>query len=150
MRLPATLICLLLLSACGRDANAPIVDKGDVASQPAEIPMGPPPPPVMPPPDMAPAFVDVVWRADTGSGVVIGTRYTFQSGGTLLVDSPGGTPASGAWRHADGALTLIEEGIEYPTDIVAQDAEHLHLRSHNPGGVVELVLVRDTAGPPTP
>jgi hypothetical protein len=36
---------------------------------------------------------------------------------------------------------MTEEGIAYPTDIVAQDAGHLTLRSHNPGGVVEIALV---------
>jgi hypothetical protein len=41
----------------------------------------------------------------------------------------------------DGALTMTEEGVTYPTDILAMDAGHLNLRSHNPGGAVDIVLV---------
>jgi hypothetical protein len=144
MRLPATVLCLLLVSACGRDAAPPVAEgSAPPATAPAPEPL--PPPPMLPSPQaMAPAFVNTRWRADTGSGVEVGTFYTFNGDGTLLIEAPSGTPAFGAWRYVDGALTMTEEGIDYPTDIVAQDAEHVHLRSHNPGGVVELVLVRDT------
>jgi hypothetical protein len=151
MRLPATVTCLLLLAACGRDAAPPVADApAPSAATPVATPTpGPAPPPVLPSPQLvAPAFVNTRWRADTGSGVEVGTRYTFRGDGTLLVDAPGGTPATGTWRFVDGALTLTEEGIDYPTDIVSQDAEHVHLRSHNPGGVVELVLVRDVPAAP--
>jgi hypothetical protein len=145
MRLPACVLCLLLLSACGRDAAPPVADAPAPASVSPTPAPEPAPPPVLPPPQaVAPAFVNTRWRADAGSGVAPGTRYTFQGDGTLLVEAPGGTPATGAWRYVEGALTMTEEGIDYPTDIVAQDPEHVHLRSHNPGGVVELLLVRDT------
>jgi hypothetical protein len=97
---------------------------------------------------MLPTFVDIPWRAETGSGVGIGTRYTFQHDGTLLVEAPGGTPARGAWRQDAQGLTMTEEGIDYPTDVIAQDADHLTLRSHNPGGSVELILVRDETAAP--
>jgi hypothetical protein len=130
MRLPATLACLLLLSACSNEAAPP----ADTTT-------------ATPPPATTPAFTDIAWRADTGSGVEIGTTYTFKPDGTLIVDSPNGTPMTGAWRQVDGQLTMTEEGIDYPTDVLAQDADHLHLRSNNPGGAVELLLVRDTAAP---
>jgi hypothetical protein len=148
MRLPATVLCLLLLSACDRDAAPAAVDAAaPPAATPSPEPL--PPPPLLPSPQLvAPAFVNTRWRADTGSGVAVGTLYTFNGDGTLLIEAPGGTPAIGAWRFVDGALTMTEEGIDYATDIVSQDAEHVHLRSHNPGGVVELLLVRDTPATP--
>ena len=141
MRLPAALTCLLLLSACANDA-APPADTAAATPPPAATPAAEPAPEPLPPAAEA-SFADVVWRADTGSGVEIGTTYTFKSDGTLVVDSPSGTPMTGAWKLVDGKLTMTEESIDYPTDVVAQDPEHLHLRSNNPGGAVELILVRD-------
>ena len=61
--------------------------------------------------------------------------------GVLVVDAPHGMPMHGRWTYVDGRLTMIEEGVSYPTDIVAMDAGHLTLRSHNPGGSVDIVLV---------
>ena len=142
MRMTATVLCLALLAACGRDATPP-ADAAQAAPPPATEPMPAPTTPIA----VAPAFLGTVWRADTGSGVATGTRYTFLADGTLLVEPPSGTPMHGSWRMADGGLVMTEGGIDYPTDVVSHDAEHLHLRSHNPGGVVELVLVRDVRAP---
>jgi hypothetical protein len=140
MRLTALLFAVLLLSACSRDATPPAAATPPPATTPAPEPA---PIPTLPSPvTRAPTFVGA-WRADSGSGVEAGTRYFFDADGTLRIESPNGTPMVGAWRFVDGALTMTEEGIDYPTDIVAQDPAHLHLRSHNPGGVVELVLVRE-------
>jgi hypothetical protein len=36
---------------------------------------------------------------------------------------------------------MTEEGITYPSDIVSLDASHFTIRSHNPGGVVEIAMV---------
>jgi hypothetical protein len=144
MRLPVVLVCLVALGACAREAPPPAADATPPPITEATPPPAttPAPPPVLPSPiTRMPVFVGS-WRAIEGSGVEAGTRYTFQPDGPLLVEAPHGTPSSGAWRLVDGALTMTEEGIDYPTDIVVSDAEHLHLRSHNPGGVVELVLVR--------
>jgi hypothetical protein len=147
MRTTATLACLLLLSACGRDASAPVAETTPPAATPASSPE-PPPPPVLPSPVTSmPIFVGAPWHAVDGSGVATGTRYTFGPDGTLLIEAPGGTPSTGAWKVVDGALTMTEEGIDYATDIVEQDAGHLHLRSHNPAGVVELLLERDAPAP---
>jgi hypothetical protein len=44
-------------------------------------------------------------------------------------------------KAADGKLTMTEEGITYPSDIVSLDASHFTIRSHNPGGVVEIAMV---------
>ena len=154
MRHAALLSCALLLTACN-DTAPPASDAG--ATPPPTDTAATPPPPAdepMPTPSIPiakmPVFVNIPWRADVGSGVEIGTVYTFQADGTLQVDSPNGTPLRGAWRMVDDALTMTEEGMDYATDIVSQDADHLHLRSHNPGGAVELMLVRDAAAPPAP
>jgi hypothetical protein len=58
----------------------------------------------------------------------------------------------GRWSIIGGQLTMTEEGVTYPTDIVALDATHLTLRSHNPGGSVDIVLVAASgrAAPPAP
>ena len=138
MRLPVVLVCLCALSACHRQAPPPVAE---AAAPPPATPASAPPPVLPSPIARMPTFVGP-WRAIEGSGVEVGTRYTFQPDGTLLVEAPHGTPSRGAWRFVDGALTMTEEGVDYPTDIVVSDAGHLHLRSHNPGGVVELVLVR--------
>lgn len=87
-----------------------------------------------------PAFVDKVWRVGSSSTLQPGSTYAFLGDGTLVIDAPGGTPMTGSWRQVDGQLTMVEEGIAYPTDIVAIDAGHLVLRSHNPGGSVLIPL----------
>ena len=78
-------------------------------------------------------------RSDGGD---VGSTYAFLADGTLVVDSPTGTPMTGNWAVDGGALSMTEEGITYPTDLVVRDADHVTLRSHNPGGVVELALVQ--------
>jgi type IV pilus biogenesis protein CpaD/CtpE len=144
MRNATLLGCALLLSACNSNTAPSATDTAPPATETASpAPVAEPMPTPSIPIAKMPVFVNTPWRADVGSGVEVGTVYTFQADGTLLIASPHGTPARGTWRMLDDALTMTEEGIDYATDIVAQDADHLHLRSHNPGGVVELMLVRD-------
>ena len=143
MRLTAAFAGLLLLTACSNEAPPPADSAAPSTPSPAAEPAPVPSTPIA----VAPAFLGTVWRADTGSGVEAGTRYTFLADGSLLVEQPSGTPMHGAWRMVDGSLVMTEEGIDYPTEVVLHDAEHLHLRSHHPGGVVELVLVRDVPAP---
>ena len=74
--------------------------------------------------------------------------YAFLEDGALVIHSPNGTPMTGSWAVSDdGKLSMTEEGITYPTDLVVHDAEHITLRSHNPAGVVEIALVRAPAVP---
>lgn len=104
--------------------------------------------PEAPPRSGEPAFVDTTWRVAPGSAIEAGTTYRFLRDGTLAIDAPHGTPAKGAWRYADGKLTMVEEGIAYPTDIVALDATRFVIRSHNPGGVIEIAMTADAGGTP--
>jgi hypothetical protein len=99
----------------------------------------------------APAFVDKVWRVQSSSAVEAGSTYAFLGDGTLVIDSPHGTPMQGQWRYDSDKLVMVEEGIAYPTDIVKLDATTFQIRSHNPGGVVDISLVAAPDVPlPTP
>ena len=86
-------------------------------------------------------FADRVWRVKESSTVQAGTTYAFLADGTLVIDSPGGTPLYGQWRFDDGALTLVEEGQAYPTEILEHDKDSMRIRSHNPGTPVDILLV---------
>jgi len=121
------------------DATAPAMEQTPAADATA----APSPEPVVAAPAErdVPGFVDRVWRAGEGTAVEAGTTYAFLADGTLLIESPHGTPLSGRWDYADGALTMTEEGRSYPTEIVRLDAGHFTFRSHNPGGAVDVVLL---------
>lgn len=115
----------------------------DTSKQPARTTDQPAPNEAASPdaPAVAPAaFVDKVWRVKSSSAVEADTVYAFLSDGTLVIDSPNGTPMRGQWRYEGGKLTMVEDGQSYPTDILRLDASELHLRSHNPGEPVDIVL----------
>jgi hypothetical protein len=86
-------------------------------------------------------FADRVWRVKESSTVEVGTTYAFLADGTLVIDSPHGTPLHGQWRFVDGALTLVEEGLSYPTEILELGDGFMRVRSHNPGQPVDMLLV---------
>jgi hypothetical protein len=92
-----------------------------------------------------PAFVDKVWRVRESTDVEPGTAYAFLRDGTLVIDSSDGMdmPMRGHWNFEGGALTMTEEGIDYQTDIIQLDDNLFRIRSHNPGGAVEITLVPD-------
>ncbi len=86
------------------------------------------------------AFVDKTWKVKESSAGEPGTIYAFLADGTLIVDSPNGTPMVGRWTFENGALTMVEEGLSYPTDILHLDANEFRLRSNNPGEPVLITL----------
>ena len=88
-----------------------------------------------------PRFVDRVWRVDSSSAVAPGTTYAFLADGTLVINAPSSTAAYGHWTYTNAALVMIEEGIAYPTDILALDEHSFAIRSHNPGEPVDIKLV---------
>jgi hypothetical protein len=97
------------------------------------------------------AFVGKVWKVKQSSNVEPGTTYVFLADGTLVIDSPNGTPMRGRWSYEKGALVMVEEGISYPTDILAIDDAQFRIRSHNPGEPVDIELVPAPDQPlPTP
>lgn len=85
-------------------------------------------------------LADRVWRVRESATVEPGTTYAFLADGTLVVDSPNGTPMYGRWTHRGGGLDLTEEGVSYRTQILAITRDRLRLRSHNPGEPVEMTL----------
>lgn len=92
----------------------------------------------------ADAFTGKVWKVIASSdGSTPGSTYAFLHDGTLVISGrPGDPDGYGKWTLDGGKLTIEEEGIRYPTDILSSDADHLQLRSHNPGGTLDLSLVR--------
>lgn len=95
-----------------------------------------------------PSFINKVWRVSESSAVAPGTLYVFLSDGTLLITSEHSKPALGTWQHAGGVLTMVEESIPYKVDILNLNAGEFRIRSHNPGGAVEIRMVPADDVPP--
>lgn len=146
---PAILCTLLLVAGCTRapstepaqDAPSP----GAASAQPSAPALETPPP--MPPAGKAdanaPVFAGKLWRVVSSTGVEPGTTYAFLADGTLVIENPiGNPPGYGKWRYQDGKLSIEEEGIAYPTEILRSDENRLELRSHNPGGTLDITLER--------
>jgi hypothetical protein len=115
---PFIVASALLLAGCPRPAAAP------------------------PPRDAGPAgFVNRVWKVEKSSSVSPDTMYVFLSDGTLVVTSPQGKPSLGTWKSDAGKMTMVEEGISYPVDILKLDAGRFAIRSHNPGEPVDIEMV---------
>ncbi|MDZ4803554.1 MAG: hypothetical protein SGI90_01660 [Candidatus Eisenbacteria bacterium] len=88
----------------------------------------------------APDFVNTVWRVTRSDAVEVGMLYTFQSDGILVISSPHAKPAFGAWRRSGKRLIMVEEGIEYPVDILELTADRFRILISNPGGVSDLTM----------
>lgn len=94
-----------------------------------------------PAPTSAPSFVNKVWEVRSSTAVAPGSLYVFLSDGTLVLTSPGGTPALGTWRSEGEHLVMVEESVPYPTDILELKEDVFRIRSNNPGEPVEITLV---------
>jgi hypothetical protein len=90
--------------------------------------------------------VNRVWSVASSSAVAPGTLYVFLSEGTLVIASPQSKPMLGSWKRSGDGLILVEESIEYPTDILNLDAGSFVIRSHNPGSPVDISLVPADSG----
>ena len=124
-------VSLLAVVACGRSEP----------SNPAPVPAANPAPAAMPvPAEAAPSFVNKVWQVAESGQVAVGDLRTFLADGTLVMTSPHGTPAFGAWRYDGGRLTITEEGREYPTDILALSESAFRIRMRGPGEPVEILF----------
>ena len=125
------LLCLsivVLASGCARKeetATVPPPAQEDVATQP-----------------VTPAFAGKTWRVTASSTGITGGTFEFREDGKLVIQSPGSTPLEGSWSWNEGALTMVEEGISYSTDILALDDSTFRIRSNNPGEPVEITMVR--------
>ena len=125
---------LLLLAACSREPGT-----GDAAYVPTT-----------PTSSVKPGFINKVWEVNLSTGVAPGMLYAFLSDGTLVITSPNSKPAFGAWTYKNGKLTMIEDSQEYPTDILSLTHDELRVRSNNPGGSVEILLMPARVAPLPP
>lgn len=87
------------------------------------------------------SFVNRVWQVAESKDVEPGQLYVFLSESTLVMASPHGKPAFGSWSYDGTNLRMVEEGVSYDVDIVSLTANEFRIRSHNPGGTVEMRLV---------
>ncbi|MDO9359260.1 MAG: hypothetical protein Q7T70_09740 [Polaromonas sp.] len=130
----AGMAVLLLAAACSNEADKP--GGGSLFGGP--------------PASVKPGFVNKVWEVSVSTGVTPGMLYTFLSDGTLVMTSPNSKPAFGAWTYKNGKLTMIEDSQQYPTDILNLTHDELRLKSNNPGGSVEILLVPARVAPLPP
>lgn len=141
LALSAAVASSALLAACQPRTPATDDATAPTATAPAPAPASTAPTSAAPPaPATPPRFAGKVWRAAAGGPVEPGTTYAFLDDGTLVIDSPNGTPMVGAWAQADGRMTMTEEGVTYPVDVLQLDDSTFRLRSNNPGGAVEITL----------
>lgn len=124
LRRAGGITALLLAAACSKDP-------GTTAAYP----------PAGPPANVKPGFINKVWEVNLSTGVAPGMLYAFLSDGTLVITSPDSKAAFGAWTYKNGKLTMMEGSQAYETDILTLSHDELRLRSHNPGGNIEIVLV---------
>ncbi len=127
----ATLAALLLaLAGCER------------AAPPSAAPEAPPAGPPAIEPDVSaetrPSFVNRVWEIAESPQAEPGALRVFLADGTLVMASPNATPAIGRWRYADGRLVIVEEGLEYPTEILELGEDSFRIRMLSPGEPVEI------------
>lgn len=85
-------------------------------------------------------FTNRVWVVEASNAVAVGSVYVFLGDRTLVLTSPGGTPAFGRWVFERGELAIVEDGLAYPVDILQAKGDHLRLRIHGPGDPVTLEL----------
>jgi heat shock protein HslJ len=100
-----------------------------------------PAPAVAQAPDLAKHFfVNRVWAVVESRQVAVGDLHTFLSDGTLVMTSSRATPEFGTWRHDGDSLTIVEDGREYPTDILELTEQSFRIRVNGPGEPVEILF----------
>lgn len=124
-------VSMLALVACGQS------DK----PKPAPTPTVEPAPIVAPAPaESKSSFVNTVWAVAESKQVMPGDLRVFLSDGTLVMTSPNATPAFGSWRYENGQLTIVEEGLEYPTEILELNDRLFRIRMRSRGEPVEILF----------
>ncbi len=87
-------------------------------------------------------FVNKVWSVADSTAGPSGDLYVFLADGTLVIASmQGGVPTLGKWSWDGTALTLVDTGLPYVAEIVSLSNDEFRIRSHHPGGVVDIRLV---------
>jgi len=86
------------------------------------------------------AFVGRVWVVEESNAVAKGSTRVFLADGTLVLAGPGSTPAFGSWAVEQGRLSIVEEGIAYPTDLDEIRDDTMKITMHSPGEPVRMTL----------
>lgn len=137
--LAMVIVSLLAVVACERPDP----------SKPASASAAEPAPVARPvPAEASPSFVNKVWQVAESEQVTPGSLRVFLSDGTLVMSTPHAKPAFGTWRYDGGRLTITEEGMDYPTDILALSENAFRIRMHSPGEPVEILFAQAEQVPP--
>lgn len=109
-RLPLLACVLLIGCRPGDPAPAPAPQPSQSQSQPADT------------------FTGKVW-VQAGSPDLPGPMRIFLADGTLVMDSCWETYRLAQWRkESEGALVIVEDGMEIPVQVVNASTDELHLR----------------------
>ena len=85
-------------------------------------------------------FVNRVWVVESSEQVTRGSLRVFLSDGTMVMASPNATPALGAWERRGDGLTITEESIRYPVEILELEGDRFRIRIDGPGEPVEILF----------
>jgi heat shock protein HslJ/uncharacterized membrane protein len=118
-------------SACERRESPP---SAPAPATPAEAPAQ------AAPKTASPSYVNRVWRVAESRQVARGALRVFLSDGTLVMTSPGSAPAFGQWNAEGGRLTITEEGLSYPVDVLELGEDAFRIRINGPGEPVEILF----------
>ncbi len=135
------IVAVVLFAGCGPMERSETASARDSALTPAPATTQAP---------VSPGFVNRVWEVVDSTDVQTGSMYVFLSDGTLVMTAPGSKPAFGAWKLSPSGLAMIEEGVEYETEILALEPGEFRLRSKNPGGAAEFRMAPADTPPYTP
>jgi heat shock protein HslJ/uncharacterized membrane protein len=119
---------LLAMAGCGKPESPPPPapeSSQETAAAPAQGPA---------------SFVNRVWVVAESQAVAAGDTRVFLADGTLVMTSPNATPAFGSWRYANGRLTIVEEGQEYPTEVLELTDHRFRVRMQGPGQSIEILF----------
>lgn len=83
-------------------------------------------------------FVNRVWRVAESPQVQEGSLRVFLSDGTLVMSSPYAEPAFGTWAMDGGELTITEEGLTYPVEILESSDQVFRIRIRGPGEPIDI------------
>jgi hypothetical protein len=134
--LRASLAAALLLLACSRPSPpAPPASETPAASTGAAAPAGPPAE------RGVPDFANRIWKVAKGSAGDPGTYYVFLGDGSMLISSPHGTPALGAWHYSGEVLTLVEESVPHQATVLHATPDTLAIRIVGSGQPVDMTFV---------
>lgn len=124
---PIVAVLTVLISSCG----SPPVRSSPAAGSPA-------PAQGSATTDDSTAFVNRVWRVAESPQVQKGSLRVFLSDGTLVMTGPYAEPALGTWAMDAGELTVTEEGLTYPVEILELNEQVFRIRIRGPGEPVDI------------